>query len=414
MEKEQKTNNFNDFGEIFKMSREDLKFILERDGKVKYLDKENNCLYTLKRSFGFRQYFKKNAICFKKENLTTGIIEEEYYSVTSSVDYIEVTKKISDLRENNLLYSRCYADVTTKYGTYCLEANEQFSNLNFGPHRDLTLYNVTHDNDKLNNPYFEYAYPYFGVLKFKYSSAGDFNQWLYGYVDNIFQNPRRNIWNFGTLFEKDVKKSADDGSIYCIGDYADSLGFRGAVILDGNIKTANIRHFLPDCFANLEVDEYEKEQVSSKIYYGAADTIVVLKNGYEIKVIYNILNRRKHKKEEKETVNIISLTDGKFTKDDFEKIIASLELMDIDKELKESFITELVTYINVHTSDFNTLTNTLANVSYQELKEIIEKSNLTEFVEKLIENMSETFSISTSNLIGKKEVEKGLARKINK
>ena len=170
---------------------------------------------------------------------------------------------------------------------------------------------------------------------------------------------------------------------------------------------------MPIGFINLEVDEYEKEQVSSKIYYGASNTIVVLKNGYEIKVIYNVYNPRKNRKDEKESANIISLTDGKFTKDDFEKIIASLELMDIDIELKESFITELTTYINVHTSDFNTLTNTLENVSYQELKEIFAKSNLTEFVEKLIENMSETFSISTSDLLGKKE-EKGLSRKINK
>ena len=163
----------------------------------------------------------------------------------------------------------------------------------------------------------------------------------------------------------------------------------------------------------LEDDEYEKEDVTSKVYYGASNTIVVLKNGYEIKVIYNVYNPRKNRKDEKESANIISLTDGKFTKDDFEKIIASLELMDIDIELKESFITELTTYINVHTSDFNTLTNTLENVSYQELKEIFAKSNLTEFVEKLIENMSETFSISTSDLLGKKE-EKGLSRKINK
>ena len=88
--------------------------------------------------------------------------------------------------------------------------------------------------------------------------------------------------------------------------------------------------------------------------------------------------------------------------------------MNIAMDLKESFITELVTYINVHTSDFTSLTDTLTDVSYKELKEIIMDSNLTEFAEKLIENMSETFGISTSDLLGKKEVENGLSRKVHK
>ena len=423
MEKEQKTNNFNDFGEVFKMSRENLKFILERDGKVKYLDKEANCLYTLTRCFGIRNYSSGNSICFKKEDLNTGIIEEEYYSVASYIDYIEVTKKISDLRENNLLYSRCYTDVETKYGTFCLEVDEMYDNAYethcancfkdcYKPkHRALTLYNVTHDNNDFKNIGYPYIYQHFGVLKFKSVPKSNFNQWHLGYVDKLYENPRRSIWNYGNVAEKSVEKAP----IYSISDYADNLGFRGAIILDGSIKTSNIKNYLPYYFANLEVDEYEKKEVTSKIYYGASNTIVVvLKNGYEIKVIYNVYNPRKNKNDEKESVNIISLTDGKFTKDDFEKIISSLELMNIDNELKESFITELVTYINVHTSDFNTLTNTVENISYQELKEIIEKSNLAEFVEKLIENMSETFSISISDLLGKKEVKKGLSRKINK
>ena len=422
MEKEQETNNFNDFGKIFKMSRVNLKFILERDGKVKHLDKKANCLYTLTRCLGIRNYSSGNSICFKKEDLNTGIIEEEYYSVISYLDYIEVTKKISDLRENNLLYSRCYADVKTKYGTFCLEADEMYDNdyethcTNcfkdcYKPkHRAITLYNVTHDNNNFKNIGFPCVYPYFGVLKFKSVPKSNFNQWHLGYIDDLYQNPRRSIWNYNIVAEKSEEKVP----IYCISDYADELGFRGAIILDGSIKTTNIKNCLPNYFTNLEVDEYEKKEVTSKIYYGAGNTIVVLKKGYEINVIYNVYNPRKNKNDEKESVNIISLTNGKFTKDDFEKIISSLELMDIDRELKESFITELVTYINVHTSDFTSLTDTLTDISYEELKEIMMDSNLTEFTEKLIENMSETFGISTSDLIGKKGIEKGLSRKINK
>ncbi len=422
MKQEIGTNNFNDFGEVFKMSRVNLKYLLERDGKVEYLDKETNCLYTLKRAYGIRNYSNGNSICFKKENLTTGIIEEEYYSVTNPADCFEAAKKISDLRENNLLYSRCYADVETKYGTFCLEIDEMYDNAYetlyancfkdcYKPkHRALTLYNVTHNNNVFKNIGFPYVYSYFGVLKVKSVPKSNFNQWHLGYDDNLFQNPRRSIWNYDIVAEKSAEKTP----IYSISDHADSFGFRGAIILDGNIKTSNVSHLLPDCFANLEVDEYEKEPVTSKIYYGAADTIVVLKKGYEIKVIYNAFNPRKHRKEEKESVNILSLTDGEFTKDDFEKIIISLELMNIAMDLKESFITELVTYINVHTSDFTSLTDTLTDVSYKELKEIIMDSNLTEFAEKLIENMSETFGISTSDLLGKKEVENGLSRKVHK
>ncbi len=408
---EKDNSNLKDLDEVFKMSKVDLQNNLKQDGKVSCLDKVNNCLYTLTTTNGFRQYFEKPSIRLKKEDLTTGIIEEKFYNISKDIDFTEIYKKFNDSRDISVLYSHCYVDVKTKYGTFCLEVDEHFSHSNYGPHRSLTLYNVTCDNEEFQNNYSKHIYPKFGVLKFKHMPSSNFNQWLVGYVDNVFQNSRRSVWNYA--FDTEFRRG-EGPQIYSISDYYESnLGFKGAIILDGNIKVVDVKNYLPIGFINLEVDEYEKEDVTSKVYYGASNTIVVLKNGYEIKVIYNVYNPRKNRKDEKESANIISLTDGKFTKDDFEKIIASLELMNIDIELKESFITELTTYINIHTSDFNTLTNTLENVSYQELKEIIVKSNLTEFVEKLIENMSETFSISTSGLLGKEE-EKGLSRKINK
>ena len=253
----EKETNLNDFGEVFKMPREDFQNYLKKAGKVSCFDKETNCIYTLTTTMGFRQYFERPSVWLKKENLTTGVIEEKFYNLSNDIDFREIYKKFNDLRDVSAIYSRCYVDVTTKYGTFCLEADEHFSHSNYGPHRSLSLYNVTHDNEVFQNHYSKYIYPKFGVLKLKHMSNNNFNQWLVGHIDNMFQNPRRSIWNFGPLFEKNANKGAEDGPIYCMSDYADSgLGFRGAIILNGNIKTANIRNLLPDCFANLEIDEY--------------------------------------------------------------------------------------------------------------------------------------------------------------
>ena len=177
---EKDNSNLKDLDEVFKMSKVDLQNNLKQDGKVSCLDKVNNCLYTLTTTNGFRQYFEKSSIRLKKEDLTTGIIEEKFYNISKDIDFTEIYKKFNDSRDISVLYSHCYVDVKTKYGTFCLEVDEHFSHSNYGPHRSLTLYNVTCDNEEFQNNYSKHIYPKFGVLKFKHMPSSNFNQWLVG------------------------------------------------------------------------------------------------------------------------------------------------------------------------------------------------------------------------------------------
>lgn len=311
--------------------------------------------------------------------------------------------------ENELL-SRAYIDVTTKYGDFCLHIEDKKINGMYGPQVSLSLYHGHHDEimDGLNN---DFNWPKYGIFRTKYMEKNEFYQWMLGFVDNIWSHPFRNIWKYGQ--SKD-KGNLLDLPVYSFSQYQGS-GMRGTIFIDGNLTLKDNEECIPDCFENLEVEEYENIPCSSKAYFGSpSEHVAILKvlNSNEIKIIYKKKNRSTGDFDEKAKTSIASFSDKKFIGSDFEKIIIALYKMPISGQLKNFIINELRTYKNLHykvtpisigifpCEDYIELNKTLKHDGYDILLSVLDRNNPVEIVEKLIENITQVFSISLDDLLG--------------
>lgn len=393
--------------------------VLERDqNKITYFNNRTNEIITSDlKSYIHKKWGSENAaglLIFEPDNK---LYMEEYNSYEYGETPLERGQNAILARRNSetLLFSRAYVDVSTKYGDFCLHIEEKKTKNRFGPHVWLSLYHGHHEEiiDKYEN---DFNWPDYGIFRTKYMEEGDFYQWMLGFVDSVWSHPFRNIWTYGDVKTGSYKPKFP---IYSFNEYQ-GTGKRGTILIDGNVKLKDSEEYLPDMFENIGAEEYERISCTSKAYFGTpSENIAILKypipqNPNHIKIIYKQKNRRTDQFETKCVTSIDSKTEKEFTENDFELIISALEEMPIHQDLKKFVIDEIKTYVSLSyqnnaffignfpdTPEPINLSNVLEREGYDSLLDTIERNKAAEFVEKLIENISQNFHISISDLLYK-------------
>lgn len=416
--------------EIMIYDTSDIEILEREDTKIVYHDKRTSEIICS----DLECYIDKKWGHYNTAGLITyvpskSLFIEDYHSYECDESILQRCKNVIDVRrkDKNLVFSRTYVDVSTKYGDFCLHIEEKNTDNEYGPHVWLSLYHGNHNEiiDELSN---DFNWPEYGIFRTKYMKKNEFYQWMLGFVDNVWNHPFRNIWSYG---QTKVGKNTSNSPIYSFNEYQ-GYGKRGTIFIDGSIKLKENKECIPDMFENLEVDEYENISYNSKAYFGTpSEHVAILKylNSNNIKIIYKQKNKRSGNFEEKATTTIQSNTNKEFNEHDFEQIVAALEEMPINKFLKKYIIDEIKTYIAIYfrnnrfyigefpDDSYINLSNTLKQDGYDILVDILDRHDATEVVEKLIESISQIFHISIDELLGKpklKETKKQEESKITK
>ncbi len=376
--------------------------IIEKNlSMIKYRDNFQNKIVTFDILSKLRNKNDDILAKIKINNLNEDFIIEEFYHLTDSKTYndrtIEAIEAIKSKDKNKLFYSRCYADVKTKYGNFCLLIEEQYMDGKSNPFRAISLYNKL-SQEIINDDEFDFTKA--GILRILSSSSSHFKEYQFGYNISELKNPIKHIWCYN---EAKYRNKIVKSPLYSINYYIND-GYRGLIILNGKLKINENRNLIPDFIKTLSLKEYEALSLDAKIYLGnAKENIVILKKDYTIKLIYRQINIETYKLEEKKSLILKSLTNGSFTKDDFEKIIMSLEIMAIDSsKLNNAIIDELLSYIHIHDGkNFAKTKSFISDLSYENLLKIMKNYNLTDFIENLIENISLIFNIPIEEILGK-------------
>lgn len=417
------------FYEGLEITTHDLKDmkVIERDkNKITIYNHETNVLVTSDLNCHING--KWGAFC--AAGLITNILNRNFFiEEYNTYDYADLPFNLSSsekgknaikARRNDetKIFSRAYVDVSTKFGDFCLHIEEKSKN-QYDPYILLSLYHGHHDV-VIDDLYNDFNWPKYGIFRTKYMKKDDFYQWMLGYVDSVWSHPFRNIWSYGGRNKK------CKAPIYSFSEFQGN-GKRGTIFIDGSLKLKDNLEYIPDMFENLKVNEYENNLYNSKAYFGTpSEHIAVLKylDSIFIKIIYKQKNKRLGIFEEKSSISIESLSNMEFTHDDFEKIICALDTMLVDKSLKEFVIYELQTYISIHysknsnfrdNSDIEEFPIKLANFLKQEnfttILDLLNSAYANEFVEILIEDITNFFHISINDLLGNPPIEKNKGQK---
>ena len=295
------------------------------------------------------------------------------------------------------LLSRAYADVSTKYGDFCLHVEEEYVDYKTGAYRSISLYHGNHEQVIIPNLN-EFDFHKFCLFRCKYIEKSKFNQWILGYVNENFDGPKRNIWNYGDAKYQEQKI---DCPVYAFDLRTNTRG--GVIFTNGSLKINENTICMPEFFENIETDEYEKLECTSKAYFSRhGEFLAIIKQGTKIIIEYNEKKYRTDKWSKPFSESIISLTDKEFTCDDFRKIITILEKMPINEREKKFVVDELITYMNIHNeNEFSTINRfTLEPFKFDDIVEYIKSQDLTDLVEKFIELLSNNFHIDIEDLLG--------------
>lgn len=418
------------FYEGLEISPHDIKDInvIERDkNKITIYNHETNELVTS----DLNCYINGKWEAFCAAGLFTHILNRNFfieeYNADSPFDLsLYKGKNAIKARRNNetKIFSRAYVDISTKFGDFCLHIEEKTKN-QYGSYILLSLYHGHHDVI-IDDLYNDFNWPKYGIFRTKYMKKNDFYQWMLGYVDTVWSHPFRNIWSYGGTKSKDNKCKAP---IYSFSEFQGN-GNRGTIFIDGSLKLKDNLEYIPDMFDNLKVNEYENSLYNSKAYFGTPSKhIAVLKylDSNFIEIIYKQKNKQLGIFEEKSSINIESLSNEEFTYDDFEKIICALDIMPIDSCLKKFVICELQTYISIHYSKNSNffirngsnveefpikLADFLKQENFATLLDLLNSTDANEFVEILIEDITNFFHISINDLLGNPPIEKNKGQKM--
>lgn len=330
------------------------------------------------------------------------LVIEKFYKFELSSKPIEIVASEARQKEENLLFSRMYANVSTKYGDFCIQLEDNKANdweFGFGPYISFMLYHgqyqellQNNDNDFDRNQEF-----------LKYSSQSDgLNLWTMGGRD--FKYLVRNIWNYS--HPKNRKREEQTSPIY---GFENSYRDLGLFFINGKYNLLEYARYGPHNFnAENIFEEFEFIDCNSKMYFRSyLASAVFIKKEDKIEFYYN--NRTKENNYEwgeNVLLDTLSSTPGIFTFADIDLIIKRMESLIttvVDNELKMSIIKELSTYKNLHCpKDINLISQdfSLENQNFENIVMFFKQQDLNQYVEELIEFVSKKYNISIEDILG--------------
>lgn len=377
--------------------------ILEKDKRsVKYLNKKTNEIVTSDLiTLLPEKYGKTNLVRLTVSNTEENFIIDQFNLIQPAETYEQAGKNTLEARKSidTRLLLRAYADIKTDYGTICLHIEEGYDECKVGFYRQVSLYAGAHNEimAKYNNDFDVRKYC---IFRSKFINNAHFNQWYIGPMVGGY--PSKSIWKYDEVNLEDEKVSS---SIYAEDSFATIDD--GIIILNGKIKLNNNKQYLPERYGTDRLEElfkeYENKEYTSKAYFSnPREFVAILKSDNKITIEYTKYEFEKGAWKKRLPLNISSKTDKEFTSDDFKNIIANIGNLDISIDLKKVIVEQLIAYINTHfEDDFEKLSVTLENVTFEEMLEYMKNNNLRLLVENLLESISSTFSSSKEELLGK-------------
>lgn len=377
----------------------DIEIIEETRQLITYYHKKTNEIVTSDLSGKvYKKWYPKYSVGISTCNPDKTFFVDHFHSINPVKTYEEAGKNALKSRRNpeTKLLSRAYADVSTKYGDFCLHLEEGYTDYKFGPYRSVSLYYGNH-NQVMMNFKNDFDFNKYCLFRWKYMSQSKFDQWMIGFEDENFDAPKRNIWKYGVslatvpIYSSDLRTDSNSGVIF----------------MKGNPKLAENLGYIPNIFdyskTKEELKEYESLDCISKAYFcNYSEYLAILKQDSTIRMDYKKENPRKHNWIIDFSSDIPSATAQEFTVVDFENILEQLEISSLSGRLKKFVISELESYKNIHNpEDFASLhTFTLEPYHFEDMLGYIEGKNLTDLVEKGIETVTSTFCMDIEDFLG--------------
>lgn len=391
-----------DYGVDIPLEQIDNIEIEEKDQrKISYFNKKTNEIIT-SNLYGkiYEKWQERYSVSLTKSNLEKDFFVEHFHSIKPVNTWKEAGKNALKSRNNskNKLLSRAYKDVSTKYGDFCLHIEENYTDYKFGPYQSISLYYGNHEQvlEKYKN---DFDFNKYCLLRWKFMNQNNFDQWMMGYVNEYFTKPKLNFWNFGDTEKKDLP-------IFSVEDYENFNS--GTILFDGKLKIKDNYKYLPQIFDYFKIEkqlmQYENSNLSSKAYFcNYSNFVAIQKKDSEICIEYRKENYITKEWEECFSSKIVSLTAQEFTQEDFLNIIIKINNSPINSELKKFIISSLTAYLNIHDKkDFKTIKRfTLKPYKFDDLLQVLKQSDLEKLIEKKLESLSDTFSISLEEILGK-------------
>ena len=354
-----------------------------------------------------------------KSNLTGKIYDEgnNYYSVSFSIvngdetcfveqfNFIEeshtaheAAKKALKSRNNpeTKLTSRAYADVSTKYGDFCVHVEERHADYSYGPYREVSLYHGDH-NDAMRKIQNDFNFIDNCFFRWKYVQEG-FDQCMMGHNE---KGPNNNFWNYTT--------STYNGKEVQIPVYgAVSDGNYGAVFINGCINMEENKGLLPLTLGTSRMqrhlEKYENACYTSKAYFSNyGESFAILKNNDEIVVEYNKYDFRSDKWNTVFSKKIKSSDESVFNESDLKGAILLAAEAHASEELYAFLTNQLLGFINVYYKNGSYDKNkfSLEKCDFESMVPYVCDENLPQMVEQYLEFVSELYNIPIDDIIGK-------------
>lgn len=377
--------------------------ILEKSKRsLTYYDKSSKTIVTSDlMSKIYEKWNERYSVSLTTCNQDKTFFIEHFHSIYPAKTYEEAGLNALKSRNNleTRLLSRAYADVSTKYGDFCLHIEENYADYKWGPYRSISLYYGNHEQVmiELQN---DFDFNKYCLVRCKYMKQNEFNQAMLGFTDVNYDMPRLNIWNYGK-----IKSGA-----FPIYSMENSINHNsGAIFINGTLKLEENAVCVPQIFDFYKIKnilkQYEDLDCTSKAYFGnyRGECIAVLKQGSIIRVEYEKENSKNRDWENCFSDRIISLTSREFTKNDFIDIMDVIATSTIIGDgLKEFVISQLTAYINTHNeNDFESLNSyNLASCNFEAMLQYMEQQDLVNLVESGIESLSEALSIGIDEILG--------------
>lgn len=378
--------------------------IIDKDWEsITYINKKTN---EIVKSYIYKKIYdridKIDATCLSINNQDENIYIDYFDNIDATKDY---SNAIINSRKNpeKRILSRVYKDVDTKYGKFCLHAEEGSDMCSIGAYKQISLYHGSHDEiiDYRN----DFDFGKYCIIRFKHYIKENFDQWIMGYISKTgYSNPDINMWQYNTSFSNN---QSVDSPIYGFEHRNNSEA--GTIIMDGSIKVKDNENSVPSYriirFWNGVVEEYENKACNSKAYFANYNGFVsITKHGKFININCTGRNNTSFGWHGTSSIVLLSETDGQFTPDDFKIIISKIESLDVVEKgkLKISIINQLRNYLNIHDKDDFSKVNKygLTDVTFEDMVLKMKDKDISQIIEKYLEDMCDTFNISMEDLLG--------------
>lgn len=324
-------------------------------------------------------------------------VKEQYWHTISYEIKPRRTKALKARRNpENLLFSRAYVDVETKYGDFCLHIEKGGNLCCISPYSFLALY---HGKAEEIMEYNNFVFRQEGALKHTLFEKDNFSGWQIGNAK--FDEVKKHRYIYGQL--PDDKGS----SLYAIRML--SKGFIGMIVDSGEI-TDNVSYEYEPIDYHSDMFEF----LYSKNYYSKAFFLLDGLHGLEIikddnGILVGYRTRQNCRLNEVFLMKLSTLVKGRLSSDELLSIVNVLKAKSSD-ELVSMVCDELEIYENIskNLNDNNEVQDVvqlsspfmLPIVDWDMAVETLRNSDPVKLTEDIIENYSRELGVTIDDIIG--------------